>query len=324
MPTLLWTYVTALLYFPEVATCLAIAQAFGTASHDQLTRMLKGQWSGQTLLDFALRTLFTVVGGDLIVDDTIVAKPYAALLEEAAWVWSTKHNQVVFGIPIVLLLWTHGQLRIPLAFRVWRKGGPSKFDLALELLSYARNRLKLKPRFVLFDAWYPSKPLLKRLRDYGWYFVCQLKKNRTFEGKPLKTFRRHPYWHAVGALTGGIRVVVVRHRRRYYATNRLSLTAQEVREVYKIRHAIEEVIKTLKDQLSLEACQAGYKRSYTREGQEREGVQEHHMALCVVAYLVLERERIDRGMTGRQRRRELMVKGFQVPLAALKRLRTAA
>jgi hypothetical protein len=258
------------------------------------------------------------------VDDTIVEKPHAALLEEASWVWSTKHNKVVFGIPVVLLVWTNGQLRIPLAFRIWRKGGPSKFDLALELLSYARNRLKLKPRFVLFDAWYPSKPLLKRIRDYGWYFVCQLKKNRTFAGKPLKTFRRHPYWHAVGSLTGGLRVVVVRHRRKYYATNRLSLTGHEVRQAYKIRHEVEEVIKTLKDQLSLGACQAGYRRAPGRECQQREGVQEHHIALCVVAYLVLERERIDRRLTLRQLRRELIVKGLKVPVASLKRLRTAA
>ena len=73
---------------------------------------------------------------------------------------------------VVLLVWTDGHVRIPLAFRVWQKGGASKDDLALELLSYARNRLKGKPHFVLFDSWYPSKKLLKRLRDYGWYFVC--------------------------------------------------------------------------------------------------------------------------------------------------------
>jgi hypothetical protein len=131
----MWTDVTALLDFAEVATCMAIAQAFATTSHDRLTRLLRGQWPGHILLELALRALFTVVGGDLIVDDTLVEKPYAALLEEAAWVWSTKHRKVVFGIPLVLLVWTDGRVRIPLAFRVWRKGGPSKFDRARDLLS---------------------------------------------------------------------------------------------------------------------------------------------------------------------------------------------
>jgi putative transposase len=324
MPEPIWTYLTALLYFAEVSTCLAIAQVLETASHDRLTRMLKGRWSGQTLLDVALRALFTVMGGELIIDDTIVEKPYAALLEEAAWVWSTKHNKVVFGIPLVLLVWTNGQVRIPLAFRIWRKGGPSKFDLALELLSYARNRLRVKPRFVLFDAWYPSRSMLKRLRDYGWYFVCQVKKNRLFEGKPLRDYQRQPYWQAVGKLSGGIKIRVVKYRRKYYATNRLSLTAQEVRATYKRRHAIEEVFRFLKDQLSLAACQAGYMRLGNEESQIEEGVQAHHIALCLVAYLVLERERIDHGITLRQLRRKLIVKGLRIALPSLKRVRMAA
>jgi hypothetical protein len=82
MPEPLWTSLTARLYFTEVSTCMAIAQALETASHDRLTPMLKAQWSGQTRLELALRALFPVVGGYLIVDDTIVAKPYAALLDE--------------------------------------------------------------------------------------------------------------------------------------------------------------------------------------------------------------------------------------------------
>jgi hypothetical protein len=303
---------------------LAIAQALDKASHDRLTRMLRGQWSGQTLLDMALRTLFSVVGGSLIVDDTIVAKPYAALLEEAAWVWSTKQNRVVFGIPLGLLVWTNGQVRIPMAFRLWKKGGPSQFDLASELLSYARNRLKVKPQCVLFDSWYPSKRLLKRLQDYGWYFVCQLKKNRTFEGRPLKADRRQPYWHGVGMLSGQIKVWVGKHRRKYYATNRLSLPAQEVRELDTWRHAIEEVIKVLKAQVRLEACQAGDTRSQWTEAHEREGVQAHHMALCVAAYLILERERVDQGITLCQRRRKLIVRGLKVSLPSLTRVRMAA
>ena len=157
----------ALLYFTKVPACSTSALVFTEASHDCLTRMLNGNWSGQTLLDRALRVLFTVVGGYLIVDDTVVEKPYAQLLNEAGWVWSSKRNKAVYGMSVVLLVWTDGQLRIPIGFRVWKKDGPSKFDLALELLSYARNWLKGKPQFVLFDSWYPSKQLLKRIGYSG-------------------------------------------------------------------------------------------------------------------------------------------------------------
>jgi hypothetical protein len=121
--------------------------------------------------------------------------------------------------------------------------GPSKYELALELLSYARNRLRCRPAYILFDAWYPSKALLKRVRDYGWYFVCRLKKNRRFNGLPFRAYRRHPYWAETGWLAAGLKVLVVRYGAKYFATNRLTLSAVEVRQLYRIRAQIEEVIR---------------------------------------------------------------------------------
>jgi len=301
-----------------------MADAFDSASHDRLTRMLQGTWSGHTLLDLALRTLFAVAGGYLIVDDTVVAKPAARLLGEAAWVWSNKERKVLFGVSVVLLVWTDGQHRVPLGFRVWHKGGRSKYELALDLLSYARNRLKCKPAFVLFDAWYPSKKLLKRIRDYGWYFVCQLKKNRSFNGRPVRAHLQQPYWQAVGTLSGGLKVLVVRYRRKYYATNRLTLTAPEVRTLYRKRHEVEEVIRILKSQLGLEGCQVGYKRVMTGQPYPQDGAQTHHIALCLVAYLIVERERLTQHCTWRQLKRRLILRDSRVPLPALERLRAAA
>jgi len=124
MPEPLWIYLMALLYLTNMTTCSAIADAFDRVSHARLTRMLQGTWAGHRLLDLALRTLFTVVGGSLIVDDTVVANPYARLLGEAAWVWSHKDRKVLCGVSVVLRVWTDGQLRLPLAFRMWHKGGP--------------------------------------------------------------------------------------------------------------------------------------------------------------------------------------------------------
>ncbi len=324
MPEPLWIYLMALLYFPHMTTCSAIADAFDSVSHARLTRMLQGPWSGHTLLDLALRLLFTVTGGYLIVDDTVVAKPSARLLGEAAWVWSKKDRKVLFGVSVVLLVWTDGQSRLPLACRVGHKGGASKYDLALELLSYARNRRKGKPPFVLFDSWYPSKKLLKRIRAYGWYFVCQLKKTRVFDGRALRYYKQQPYWHAVGSLRGGLKVFVVRDRRKYYATNRLPLTATEVRALYRKRHEVEEVIKVLKSQRSREACQGGDTRSWQAKPSTQAGAQTHHIALCLVAYLIVERERLGQGCTWRQLKRRLILRGSQAVLPALEQVRAAA
>jgi hypothetical protein len=131
--------------------------------------------------------------------------------------------------------------------------------------------------------------VLKRLHDYGWSFVCQVKKKRLFEGKPLRDYKRQPYWQAVGKLSGGIKVRVVKYRRKYSVTNRLSLPAQELRATYKRRHASEEVFRFVKDQLRLAAWQAGDTRLGNEKSRVEEGVQAHHIALGLIAYVILER-----------------------------------
>jgi putative transposase len=313
MPTLVWLYLTALLYYRTSTSCVALAEALQTVSHDRLTRMLQADWSGHTLLESTLRTLFIWERGYLILDDTVIPKPFATAIEGLAWVFSSQERKSVYGLSLVLLVWTDGALRIPLGVRLWHKGGPSKFALALELLSYARNRLRCHPEYVLFDAWYPSKALLKRIRDYGWYFVCRLKKNRRFNGQPLRLYRRHPYWTASGWLTGGLKVLVVRYGAKYYATNRLTLPAAEVRRLYRIRAQIEEVIRVCKDQLGLSGCQARTERA-----------QLHHMTCCLMAFCVLERERHAQGLSIYKLKRQLSFQGRAVVLPALERLRRAA
>jgi putative transposase len=313
MPTLVWHYLTALLYYRTSSSCVALADALKTVSHDRLTRLLQADWSGQILLELAVRTLFVRERGYLILDDTVIPKPFATAMEHLAWVYSSQERKPIYGFSLVLLVWTNGTVRVPLGVRLWHKGGASKYGLALELLSYARNRLRCRPEYVLFDAWYPSKALLKRIRDYGWYFVCRLKKNRRFNGQPLRAFRRHPYWAERGWLTGGVKVLVVRYGAKYYATNRLTLPAVEVRRHYRMRAQIEEVIRACKDQLGLSGCQARSERA-----------QLHHITCCFAAFCVLERECQDRGLSIYKLKQHLSCQGCSIALPALKRLRSAA
>jgi hypothetical protein len=260
-----------------------------------------------------VRTLFVWERGYLIIDDTVIPKPFAAAIEGLTWVFSSQERKPVYGLSLILLVWTNGALRIPLGMRLWRKGGPSKYELALELLSYARHRLRCRPEYVLFDAWYPSKALLKRIRDDGWDFVCRVKKHRRFNGHAVRQHRRHPYGAESGWLSGGLTGRVVRYGKKYYATNRLTLSAAEVRRLYRRRAQIEEVIRVCKDQLALTGCQARTERA-----------QQHHLACCLVAFCVLERERHDRQLSIYQLKRQLSVKGLSHALPALERLRRAA
>jgi putative transposase len=313
MPELVWLYLTALVYYRTSGSWVAVAEVLETVSHDRLTRRLQGDWSGQTLLDLAVRTLFTWKRGYLILDDTVIPKPFATALEGLAWVFSSPEHKPIYGFSLVLLVWTNGTFRIPLGIRLWQKGGPSKYVLALELLSYARNRLRCRPEYVLFDAWYPAKVLLKRIRDYGWSFICRLKQNRRFNGYALRHHRHHPYWAECGRLSGGLKVLVVRYAKKYYATNRLTLPPAEVRRLYRVRTQIEEVLRACKNQFSLSGCQARSERP-----------QLHHLTCCLIAFCVLERERHDRQLRLYNLKRQLSFKGRSDALPALERLRSAA
>jgi Transposase DDE domain len=114
-------------------------------------------------------------------------------------------------------------------------------------------------------------------------------------------------------LTGGLKVLVVRYGAKYYATNRLTLPAAEVRRLYRIRAQIEEVIRVCKDQLGLSGCQARSERA-----------QLHHIACCLVAFCVLERERHARGLSIYKLKRRLSFQGRSMSLPALQHLRSAA
>jgi hypothetical protein len=313
MPTLTWLYLTALLYFPLSGRCVAIAAALETVSHDRLTRMLQENWSGQTLLEQAFRTLFVFTGGYLILEDTVMPKPYATAIEGLAWGFSPTERKPAWGLSVVLLIWTEGTIRIPLGFRLWRKGGPAKYELAVELRSDARNRWHCRPDYVLFASWYPSKKLLKRIRTYDWYFVCRIQKNRCFTGRAVRHHRRHPYWAESGWRHGGSKGLVVRDGAKSYATNRLTLTAAEVRRLYRFRSPMEEGIKVWKSQLGVAGCQV--------RSQE---AQAHHLACCLVAFCVLERERHDRSLRIYKLKQRLSSRGRSFSLSALERLREAA
>ena len=87
---------------------------------------------------------------------------------------------------------------------------------------------------------------------------------------------------------------------------------------------MEEVLRVLKSERGLAACQAGYRRPGSKEPRPLPQVQEHHIALCLVGYLIVEHERLAHGRTWRTYKRRLILQGIQVALPALERVRKAA
>jgi hypothetical protein len=144
----------------------------------------------------------TGAGGSRTRDDTVRETPDGRLLAEAASGWSHPQRPGGFGGSGVVLVWTDGPTRLPIASHGWHQGGRSKDAVALEVLRSARHRLRCQPHGVLCDAWYPATALRKRLRDSGWDCVGQVKKHWRCEGRPRSRYLQPPYWQALGPLAG--------------------------------------------------------------------------------------------------------------------------
>jgi putative transposase len=293
MPSKILKYVRGLLTVSEAATCMALSRVL-RCSHDRLTRTLvdrKLEW--QTLLTSFARALFGKLNdGFLIIDDTVINKSFAKVIDGIAWVFCSKEGRSVLGLNIVVLAWSNGNVTIPLAVKIWKKGGNSKYQLALGLLSYARNILRVKPKYVTFDSWYASQKILCRLQRYGWTFYTQIKKNRKFCGHQVKRHHRHPYWIEDGTIDDDFQVRLVRHGKKYFITNNLPASKLEILQRYRLRWNIETMFRILYHQLGLEQCQARLLPAQTA-----------HIFLTLFAFMVLESQRLRTAKTHYQLRR---------------------
>ena len=160
------TYLMSLLYRNTRTSCVSLANLSVHRSHDTLRRVLyqKIPWS-RRLWEVCAQTLVRQ-GGYLIIDDTSWER-FTRVAEAVSWVWSSSVGKPVWGMQVVLLLWTDGKWKVPVGIRIWRKGGPSKVELAIGLLSQAQHR-GLRPAYVLADSWYAAAQILNLLDGWGW------------------------------------------------------------------------------------------------------------------------------------------------------------
>lgn len=274
-------YIKGLMCVFENANCVSLS-AVSEVSHDRLARVLnKEKFCWQTLLqNFLVRTFGKLQDGYLMIDDTVISKQFARKIENVAWVYDSVVGRSILGINLVMIAWSNGKVTIPLAIKVYQKeNGKTKIDLAAELLDYAK-KLGIKPRYVAFDSWYTAMKVFRKIVDCKWTFVTQLKKNRKLDGIPVREIFKNPYWIKTGKLVGGLEVLVVRNGKKYFATNDISMSKEELLSSYKKRWKIETVFRALHDKLGLDECQARKLIS-----------QAAHYHLCLMSYITLEKER---------------------------------
>jgi len=280
LPKNVITYIKGLICIFENANCASLSK-ITDCSHDSLTRILNNEkFSWQTLLEnFILRISGKLSGGWLIIDDTVISKQFAKKIENLAWVYDSKIGKSIIGLNIVALIWTNGKLTVPIGLKIYKPhSGKTRIDLAIELLQIAK-RLRLRPQYVVFDSWYAASKLMKKIREYQWHFVTQLKSNRTVNGIPLKEIQRNPYWMMAGKISGGLKVLIVRHGKKYFAASNLKLSKQELLAQYKTRWEIETIFRMLHSKLGLDQCES-----------RKLIAQSAHFYLCLMAYTILKNE----------------------------------
>lgn len=262
-----------------LVSATSLERQFGY-SHDGITRSLVRIFRWDHWIFFVIHRLFGLLsGGYLILDDTVIAKPYARHMQGASFVHSSVLNQTVYGYNIVFLCWSNGTLTIPLAWKWYKKNNKTKIDLAMELLVTAKKRWNLTPQYVLFDKFYGANKLLNQLHTYGWTFVAQLKCNRIINAAPVKEDLTQEGDTTSGWVADQVKVSIVKHDEKYFFTNDLSLSLEKLPELYQHRWPIEEVFRFLKTELRLEHCQARTQQA-----------QKTHLASCVVLYLIFQKE----------------------------------
>lgn len=278
MPSQIFTYLKGLLQGTNI-TATFLAFQFGY-SHDRITRFLASGFLWKKIFLRLIQLWFGILKqGYLIIDDTVLAKPYGKKFVSACFAYSSCLDKVVYGYHVVLLGWTNGFITIPLSFRFYRKGGKSKIVLAEELIMEAKNFWKIKPLAVLFDSWYGAESVMNIINSYHWIFYCQIKKNRIINACAVQDDLTENGDTLIGPLTDGCMGLILRHEGKFFTTNNLLSSSERIITSYRLRWKVEEIFRFFKSELHLEECQA---RSIT--------AQQTHLVSCMIAYLLVHRE----------------------------------
>lgn len=270
--TALFAYVNTLCFRNFRPTCTKISEQYNRniiyddsenpyVSHDKLQRLLvfEGKWNRYIQKHYGrlikLRKSSSKKKTYLIIDDTVIAKPYSKELDLLSWIFSPSDRQYLYGINVVFVIWTDGKTRFPIGFRIWYKDSKkTKIDLAMELLNDAKKIYQLKPGYVLMDSFYPAAKLLKLIRKFRWHWIAKIKSNRLIDNTKAQEFFSYRFGKHIGKLSENIRALVVKDNDNYWATSDLSLQSAEVKHYYRKRQTIEEFFKILKSELRLEGC----------------------------------------------------------------------
>lgn len=276
--------------------------------HDALNRLLR-------LMPLSTRALMRILiaytrrlqkPGYLCLDDCVVEKAFAKKLPWAGWTYSFAKKRKLYGLHIVLLLWSSddGQWRIPVAFRIWRpkrscsaRRYKTKLQLAEGMLKNEILGSGLTFGYLVFDTHYSAGWFTRMLTRMGVEWVGTLHpRTIIFHGGrrvqlcELATKLRLKYRKQLGLRAsamrvyapkyGNLRLVVTRNRHSNYeylvsGNPQTDLTTMIERK--RSRWSIETIFRDTKQYGGLEACQCWVDQAMVR-----------HVGLVLLTFVVLQ------------------------------------
>lgn len=267
-------------------------------AHDSVSRWLSEEILTPKLLWQESQYMIDRNTGYLVIDDSVLDKPYSREIPLVKAQYSGKHHRVVKGIDIVNLIWTDGEKIIPIDYRVYdpTRDGKTKNDHAQEMLNQAKKR-SLQPQYVLMDAWFTSIGNLKAIEHHGWKWIGELKSNRlvslvkgayvNVEHLDWTTKHVHKVWLKAYGFIVVSKLVAPNGDIAYIATNDLSLTDHEtIKNHFANRWTIETFHRGIKQCCGIEKCYSTLERS-----------QRNHILCAFLAFLKLEWERIQNAIS---------------------------
>jgi putative transposase len=262
-------------------------------AHDSVSRWLCTERLTPKLLWQESQLMVNRQTGYLILDDSVLDKPYSQKMALVKKQYSGKHRGLVSGIDLVTLLWTDGEKMIPTDYRIYdpTRDGKSKNDHGREMLLQAAKR-GFTPTYVLMDSWYTSIDNFKALDKLGWKWIGALKSNRLVsveKGKYVAVsdldWTETPVqkvWLKEYGFILVSKMVATNGDIAYIATNDMSLKDQETLKThFDYRWTIESYHRGIKQCTGIERCSAVKERS-----------QRNHILCSLLVFLRLEWQRI--------------------------------
>jgi len=270
-----------------------------------------------------LRNYENEVDGCLVIDDTLLAKPYSKTNEVIYWHYDHTIHRNAKGVMMLNFHYTDASgISLPVGYEIvtktedvydekkkkWvKKSKFTKNEIMRDKLEILNFHNELKYRYILFDKWFASIENLVFVNDIlEKKFVCPLKKNRkvalSYEDKINGN-----YVNIADVDTGDCssRLVYLKGYEDalritkqvskdgdddesiylYLVTNDIDLTTDKILEIYKRRWKIEEYHKSLKQNLRIEHSPTKVETS-----------QLNHIFLCACGFIRLEQLRLNYNM----------------------------